>query len=35
VGHKDKPLYTFIKDKKAGETTGNGLLNGAWHVAKP
>ena len=33
--YKGKPLYTFIKDKKAGETKGEGLLNGAWHVAKP
>lgn len=29
-----KPLYTFIKDKKAGETTGDGMKD-VWHVAKP
>ncbi|MGE8101639.1 COG4315 family predicted lipoprotein [Pseudomonas fluorescens] len=30
-----KPLYTFVKDKKAGDMTGEGLMDGAWHVAKP
>ena len=29
-----KPLYTFVKDKKAGETTGDGMKD-VWHVAKP
>ena len=29
-----KPLYTFIKDKKAGDVTGDGV-NGVWHIAKP
>ena len=29
-----KPLYTFVKDKKAGETTGDGVKD-VWHVAKP
>ena len=33
--YKGKPLYTFAKDTKPGDTTGNGFLNGAWHVAKP
>ena len=28
------PLYLFIKDTKAGETTGDGV-GGVWHVAKP
>ena len=28
-----KPLYTFAKDKKAGDMTGEGV-GGAWHVAK-
>lgn len=32
---KDRPLYTFAKDHKAGQTRGNGLLNGAWQVAHP
>ncbi|WP_406820402.1 hypothetical protein ACJA3S_25465 [Pseudomonas sp. KnCO4] len=29
-----KPLYTFIKDKKAGDMTGDGVKD-VWHVAKP
>ena len=29
------PLYTFAKDTKPGDTTGDGFLNGAWHIAKP
>ncbi len=32
---KGKPVYTFVKDTKAGDTNGDGFLNGAWHVAKP
>lgn len=33
--HKGKPLYTFKKDTKAGDVSGDGFLNGAWHLAKP
>lgn len=33
--YKAKPLYAFAKDGKAGDATGDGLLNGAWHVATP
>ncbi len=33
--YKGKPLYTWTKDHKPGETTGNGFLNGAWQVAHP
>lgn len=33
--YKGKPLYTWTKDTKPGDTTGDGFLNGAWHVAKP
>ncbi len=33
--YKGKPLYAFAKDAKAGDTTGDGFLNGAWHIAKP
>ena len=33
--YKGKPLYTFARDQKPGDTTGDGFLNGAWHVAKP
>ena len=32
---KGKPVYTFAKDTKAGDTNGDGFLNGAWHIAKP
>ena len=28
-----KPLYTFAKDKKAGDMAGEGV-GGVWHVAK-
>ena len=28
---KGKPLYTFAKDKKAGEVNGNGM-GGIWHA---
>ncbi|GLU27218.1 MULTISPECIES: COG4315 family predicted lipoprotein [Brucella/Ochrobactrum group] len=28
------PLYYWMKDKKAGDVTGDGV-NGVWHVAKP
>ncbi|MGY4660993.1 putative lipoprotein with Yx(FWY)xxD motif [Pseudomonas chlororaphis] len=30
-----KPLYTFVMDKKAGDMTGDGKMDGAWKVAKP
>lgn len=33
--YKGKPLYGWTKDTKPGDTTGDGFLNGAWHVAKP
>lgn len=33
--YKGKPLYNWIKDAKPGDTMGDGLLNGAWHVAQP
>jgi predicted lipoprotein with Yx(FWY)xxD motif len=33
--YKGKPLYTWIKDKKPGDITGDGVLNGAWHIAQP
>jgi len=32
--YKSKPLYAFAKDTKAGDKTGDGFLNGAWHLAK-
>jgi predicted lipoprotein with Yx(FWY)xxD motif len=33
--YKGKPLYSSKKDAAPGQTNGDGLLNGAWHVAKP
>lgn len=33
--YKGHPLYAWKKDTKPGDTTGDGLLNGAWHVAQP
>ncbi len=33
--YKGKPLYALAKDAKAGDTTGDGLLNNQWHVAHP
>jgi predicted lipoprotein with Yx(FWY)xxD motif len=33
--YKGKPLYAFKKDTAPGQTSGDGLLNGAWHTAKP
>jgi predicted lipoprotein with Yx(FWY)xxD motif len=32
---KGKPLYTWNNDHKPGDITGDGYLNGAWHVATP
>ena len=31
--YNDKPLYTFARDKKAGDITGD-KAGGVWHVAK-
>lgn len=33
--YKTKPLYAWSKDAKPGDVTGDGFLNGAWHVAQP
>ena len=30
--HKDKPLYTYAGDTKAGDATGDGV-GGVWHLA--
>lgn len=32
--HNGKPLYTWVKDKKAGDVTGDGV-GGVWHIATP
>lgn len=33
LAHGGKPLYTFVKDKKAGDKTGDGV-GGVWHIVK-
>ncbi len=33
--YKGKPLYTWQKDQKPGDITGDGFLIGAWHIAQP
>jgi predicted lipoprotein with Yx(FWY)xxD motif len=35
LAYKHMPLYTYAKDMKAGEAAGNGMGNGAWHLATP
>lgn len=32
--YKGMPLYTWVKDAKPGDTTGDGV-KGVWHAAKP
>jgi predicted lipoprotein with Yx(FWY)xxD motif len=32
--YKSKPLYTFSKDTKPGDVTGDGV-NNVWHIAAP
>ena len=32
--YKGAPLYTFVKDAKAGDATGDGM-GGNWHIATP
>lgn len=33
--YKGMPLYTWIKDAKPGDTTGDGMGQGAWKIATP
>ncbi|MFO1395763.1 MAG: hypothetical protein U1F48_01745 [Burkholderiales bacterium] len=32
--YKGKPVYTWVKDTKPGDMTGDGFANGAWHAVK-
>ena len=32
---KGLPLYTYSRDGKPGEKSGDGALNNQWHVARP
>jgi len=34
IAYKGKPLYYWVKDTKAGDTTGDNV-NNTWHTAKP
>jgi predicted lipoprotein with Yx(FWY)xxD motif len=34
IAYKGKPLYYWVKDGKAGDTTGDGVM-GVWHTARP
>ena len=34
LAFKGMPLYFWVKDTKPGDRTGDGFLNGAWHVVK-
>lgn len=33
--YKGKPLYTWVKDTKPGDITGDGVASNAWHIAAP
>jgi predicted lipoprotein with Yx(FWY)xxD motif len=33
--YKSKPLYTWAKDTKPGDVTGDGFNNNTWHIAQP
>ncbi|MDM0047264.1 ATP-binding protein [Variovorax dokdonensis] len=33
--YKGAPLYYWSKDMKTGDRTGDGMLQGAWKVARP
>jgi predicted lipoprotein with Yx(FWY)xxD motif len=33
--YKGKPLYTWSKDTKPGDTLGDGFLNNQWHAVHP
>jgi predicted lipoprotein with Yx(FWY)xxD motif len=33
--YKGRALYNWKNDKKPGDITGDGFLNGAWHIAQP
>jgi predicted lipoprotein with Yx(FWY)xxD motif len=33
--YKGRPLYNWKNDKAPGDITGDGFLNGVWHIAQP
>ena len=32
--YKGKPVYTWVKDQKPGDKTGDGVAGNTWHTAK-
>ncbi len=34
LAYNGMPLYFWVKDTKPGDKTGDGFLNGAWHIVK-
>jgi predicted lipoprotein with Yx(FWY)xxD motif len=32
--YKGRPLYTYVKDSRPGDATGEGV-DGVWHIARP
>ncbi|MGH1414004.1 MAG: COG4315 family predicted lipoprotein [Pelagimonas sp.] len=34
VTYNDQPLYLWVRDKKPGDVTGDGV-QGVWHIARP
>jgi predicted lipoprotein with Yx(FWY)xxD motif len=35
VTYNGQPLYTYVRDTRAGLAQGDGASNGAWHIATP
>ena len=33
--YKGKPLYTWVKDTKPGDISGDGVAANTWHIARP
>ncbi len=32
--YQGRPLYTWVRDRQAGDVTGDGMDNGNWHVVR-
>ena len=33
--YRGKPLYTWVKDTKPGDISGDGVAANTWHIARP
>lgn len=33
--YKSRPLYRWVNDNKPGDSQGEGMRGGSWHLAKP